>query len=340
MAAHFGDDGTTNYASFVNNGVITAGSGETIDSDYFQNSGTLFAPGGVFVTTSNGLVNGSIISGQDVDFSGEAPSGSSGGALELTHATITAGNHLYFNLANALYDAGPASANIITCSNGFSLLSMPLFFGTLMGTTIRSVALNGAEVDHVWAAQDRGATQLGFSNNVVIRKLVLTTNLGSSSEPLFVFSGASANNGLYVSNLDLSGLADFANEIQVNPNLVVYYISVTGPTPLQLSNTFVGSFVQAPGGITPSVGIQPSGPSPKFVANYVVGSGQLQFTVNEAVAGQTYTVEASTNLPSGNWVPIFTTNAPLTGVFQFIIPDTSSYPARFYHIVTNSSVTP
>ena len=328
--AHFGDDGPTNYASFVNNGIITAGGGETIDSDYFQNSGTLYALGGVFVTTSTGLVtnNASIISGQDVDFSG--------GTLKLTHATIAAGNHLYFNLTNALYDAGPASGNTLICTNGFSLLSMPTGSATLMGTTIRSVALNGAEVDHVWAAVDRGNTQAGFSGNVVICKLVLTTNLGSSSEPLFVFSGASANNGLYVSNLDLSGLADFANEIQVNPNLVIYYISVTGPTPLQLTTAFGSRFIQAAGGIIPSIGNPPSGPSPKFTANYVVGSGQIQFTVNDGVAGQTYTVEASTNLPAGNWVPIFTTTAPLDGLFQFVVPeDVSSYPNRFYRVVTS-----
>jgi hypothetical protein len=47
-------------------------------------------------------------------------------------------------------------------------------------------------------------------------------------------------------------------------------------------------------------------------------------------------VEASTNLPAGNWVPIFTTTAPLDGLFQFVVPeDVSSYPNRFYRVVTS-----
>jgi hypothetical protein len=326
--AHFGDDRATNYASFVNNGSIRTRSGaEVINSDYFQNSGTLIAPGGIFVTTSNGLVNGSITSGRDVDFTGRT--------LELDNATISVPGHLYFNLTNALYDAG---VNVLTCSNGFSLLSMPASStvnNTLMHTTITSVGLNGAEVDHVWAGQDRGATSAGFSDNVVIRKLVLTDD---GSGPLFVFSGASANNGLYVSNLDLSGLSDpaYENEIQIAPNLNIYYKTVTpsGAVADLSSPAFAGHFINVPGA-TPYVGTQPSGPSPKFTANYVVGSGQLQFTVNDYVAGETYIVEASTNLPAGagDWMTIFTTTAPSSGLFQFIVPDTSSYPARFYRLV-------
>ena len=322
--AHFGDDGPTNYAAFVNYGtIITSNNSITINSDYFQNDGTLYAiAGGVFVTASTGKVeNASIISGEDADFSG--------GTLQLSNTTISAKGHLYFNLTNALYDAG-SSGNTLTCTNGFSLLSEPTI-GTLMGTTIRSVALNGAEVDHVWAAVDRGNTQAGFSNNVVVRNLVLTDD---GSEPLFVFSGASANNGLYVSNLDLSGLSDpaYENEIQIAPNLNIYYIT---NSPLgawvYLNSHFAGHFIHAASGITPYVGNPPSGPSPKFAIN-CVGSGQIQFTVNDGyVAGQTYIVEASTNL--SNWVPIFTTNAPPSGLFQFIIPDASSYPTRFYRVV-------
>jgi hypothetical protein len=325
--AHFGDDGPTNYAAFVNNGAITNGGGEMINSDYFQNSGTLYALGGVFVTTSTGLVaNASIISGGDVDFTG--------GALKLTHAIISADNRLNFNLTNALYDASPSAGNSLACGNGFNLLSKPTL-GDLLGTTITSVRWDGAEVDHVWAGVDRGATQPGFSNNVAIGTLVLDDYGVPASEPLFVFKGASTTpgvtNGLYVNNLDLSSLVDLDNEIQVDPNLVIYYINVIGTTAGHLTSVFPGRFVHA---AVTAVGYQPSIRSPQLSASISSGQ-QFQFTVNDAVAGQTYTVEASTNLPADDWVPIFTTNAPLDGLFQFVIPDVPSYPTRFYRLVTS-----
>ena len=46
--AHFGNDGPTNYAAFVNNGAISVGGGETINSVFYQSSGNENAPGGYF----------------------------------------------------------------------------------------------------------------------------------------------------------------------------------------------------------------------------------------------------------------------------------------------------
>jgi hypothetical protein len=321
-----------NYAAFVNNGEINVeGGGLYINSDYFQNNGTLggtlYAPGGFFLTTSNGVVtNKATIDsfGGDVDFTG--------GTLKLAGATIYAFNHLNFNLTNALYDGSSSVGNTLTCGNGFSLLSAsnaanPNFIGDLLGTTIISRRKDGAEVDHVWAGVDRGATQAGFSNNVAIGTLVLTDLNGPTnvnSEPLFAFSGAGTSNGLYVNTLDLSGLVDFANEIQVDPNLVIYYITVIGPTAGQLAADFPGSFVQVTG-VTPIGYTGNILRSPKLSAG-VVGSGQqFQLTVN-GTAGQTYILQASTNLMN-NWVNIYTGTPPFT------ITNAANYPARFYQIV-------
>ncbi len=321
--AHFGDDGPMNYAAFVNNGRIAVGGGLYINSDYYWDGGIDNAPGGFFLTTSNGVVAANITTfWGDVDFTG--------GALELTNATITVINHLNFNMTNALYDAGPSSGNTITCFNGFSLLSMPTSSATnntLMGTTITSWGLNGAEVDHVWAATDFGPTNV-FTNNVVIGNLVLTDD---GSEPLFVFSGIGipgVTNGLYVSNLDLTGLSGpaYEDEIQIAPNLNIYYISVTPPGAVtDLSSQFNGHFINVPGA-TAYVVKQPSGPSPKLSAG-VVGSGQqFQLTVN-GTAGQIYILQASTDLTK--WVGIYTGTPP------FIVTDlnVSNYPARFYQVV-------
>jgi hypothetical protein len=320
------------YAAFVNNGTITNGGGMTINSDYFQNSGTLYAPGGVFVTTSTGLVaNASIISWGDVDFSG--------GALELTNATIFAGNSLYFNLTNKLYDAGPSSGNQLYCGNGFDLLSKPTL-GDLLGTTITSQALtppglNGPEVDHVWAGVNLGAAQIGSPNNVTIGDLVLTdqgTPTSVNDAPLFRFIGASTiagvTNALYVNNLDLSNLSilllggEYDDEIQVDPNLVIYYVNVIGTTPTHLMSVFGGRFVQT--GV-PAVGYTGNIRSPQLSAS--TGSGQqFQLTVH-GVADQTLVLQASTDLT--NWVNI------CTGTPPFTVTNASSYPARFYRAVTN-----
>ena len=330
--AHFGDDGPTNYASFVNNGIIYAYyGGMTINSDYFTNSGTLYATGGVFVTTSLGKVaNASIISGRDVAFTG--------GTLGLTNSTITIGNHLYFNVTNKLYDGGPSSfGNSLTCENGFSLLSEPTN-GDFLDTTITSETTNRAEIDHVWAGEDRKDTAAGFSNNVAIGTLILS-DLGTPTtvleEPLFVLSGTSTTpgvtNGLYVYNLDLSGLVDSDNEVEVSDNLLIYYINVVGAIPAPYASQFVHSSVIVPQGYVPN----PFTPSPQLSASAVGSGQQFQLTVN-GVAGQTYIVEASTNLSAGNWVNISTNTAPATNgpfLLQFVDPRASPYPTRFYRVV-------
>jgi hypothetical protein len=224
--AHFGDDGPTNYAAFVNNGTITNGGGLMINSDYFQNqnSGTLYAAGGVFVTTSAGKVeNASIISGEDMDFYGST--------LKLNHSTLYAGNQFNFGMINSLYDTGGSSSNILICGNGFNLWIKPTnaAAGDLLGTVITNEAFNGAEVDDIWAGEDLGATTNGFYNNVAIGRLVLSPQAGPLSLfTLFYFSGASVSNALYVDYLDLTQLStNYAEMLQIDPNLVIYYAAVT-----------------------------------------------------------------------------------------------------------------
>jgi hypothetical protein len=56
-------------------------------------------------------------------------------------------------------------------------------------------------------------------------------------------------------------------------------------------------------------------------------NGQFQFTVNE-VPGQAYTVQTSTNLSAGSWIPVQTNTAPF--IFQEVI---TSLPQRFYRVI-------
>jgi hypothetical protein len=216
--AHFGDDGPTNYAAFVNNGTITAGT-ETINSTYYQVGGSQSVTAGYFVTASTGKVeNGSITSGQDVQFAASS--------LKLNNATITAGNQLYFNVTGSLFDAGGASGNQLTCNNGFDLAVKPAA-GDLLGTALETITPVFAGVDHYWSGNNVGASSAGYANNVAVGKLILKE--GNDSQ--FLFHATGASNAIYVDLLDLSQCPDFLDPdvLTIDPNFVIYYAAAKLP---------------------------------------------------------------------------------------------------------------
>ncbi len=90
---------------------------------------------------------------------------------------------------------------------------------------------------------DRGPSVAGFSNNVALGSLEL---IPEGVNPLFVFSGTGTGNGLYVDYLDLSQLPDYTNQIQINPNLVIYYaaasLGFTPPNGLEPEEYLDGQF--------------------------------------------------------------------------------------------------
>jgi len=216
--AHFGDDGPTNYASFVNNGAITAGS-ETINSSYFQGGGSQNVSAGYFVTTSSGKVeNGSISAGNQVQFAATT--------LKLNQATITSGDQLYYYVTGSLFDAGGASGNLLICNNGFDLAVKPAT-GDLLGTALETITPVFAAVDHYWSGVDRGASSIGYTNNEAVGQLIL--NEGSDSS--FLFHATGASNAIYVDLLDLSKCPDFLNPdvLTIDSNFVIYYAAAKLP---------------------------------------------------------------------------------------------------------------
>lgn len=222
--AHFGDDGPTNYAEFVNKGSISAGS-QIINTVDYQNMGGQSASGEFNLTASTAkLENGSIGSGQGVQLNV--------GTLKLNGATITAGNALNFNVTNSFLDAGGSSGNSLTCGNGFNLPVKPATNSDLLGTAITTEAPGNALVLHTWAALDEGASAAGFSNNVALGKLILSPQ-NPAAGPLFEFSGTGVSNALYVDDLDLSQLGtNLVGDLQIDPNMTIYYASANlGFTP-------------------------------------------------------------------------------------------------------------
>ncbi|MBI3850122.1 MAG: hypothetical protein HY298_07515 [Verrucomicrobia bacterium] len=214
--AHFGDDRLIPYSAFVNKANITAG-GQSIASSYFENDGNLTAnDGGIFVTTPSGkMEDGQISATADVQFFASV--------LKFDRSSINTGSRLDLMVTNSLFDAGGTAGNLFTCRDGFRLLIKPQT-GDLLGTTFQTVAPNFAEVDHDWAGADRGPSAAGFSDNAAIGGLALTPE---GFDPLFVFSGTGEANGLYVDFLDLSQLSDYQNQLQIDPNLVIYYAAAS-----------------------------------------------------------------------------------------------------------------
>jgi hypothetical protein len=268
--AHFGDDGPINYAAFVNNGGITVGGSETINSAFYQSSGNENAPGGYFVTTASGKIeNASITSSQVMDFSG--------GLLKLDNSTLSAGNQLNFTLTNALYDSGASANNTLTCGAGFNLWVKPAL-GDLLGTALTSEAFNGAEVDSVWAGQDYGPTPAGYSNNVELGQLILSPQGASSFPAFFFFSGATTGNALYVDLLDLSHITNLSEMLGTDTNIVIYYAAAKLPPAITVlsSNGVPQQAVETNNAL--------NGQSYYVIANG--GSGQVPKEAEELLNGQ------------------------------------------------------
>ncbi len=330
--AHFGDDGPTNYLAFVNNGIIFAG-GQTINSVNLQinNATNLAFNGGFYAVAQTGQLKGAtILSASDIQFTANT--------LQIGQSTLSANGTLDFAVPN-LSDSGAGLPNSFMCQNGFNLWTAPVT-GSLLGTTIRDVAVLHSEVDHVWAGRDLGASVAGFANNAALNTLILAPSGSQAAgyEPLYAFFGATGGNGMYVSNLDLSLLTDYANEIQIDPSLTIYFatanlnpsINTGGQTPEQfLSSGPLGARLKWVG-VTSFVR-QQSAFAQKFqlTANYNAAARRFQFTEN-IMPGQTNITEASTDL--FNWVPIYTNIGTYSnfGPSTVTDPSSQSYGSRFY----------
>ena len=215
--AHFGDDGPQSYSDFVNSGLIDGGS-INVKSAYVENGGTLNATVGPMnlVGTSGKFQNGQTVSSGDIVLSFSD--------LKFFNHRLTASEHITMAAPDAISDAGASSGNVFTMGNGFNLTIKPAS-GDLLGTTFQDSPPNFVQVDHSWAGQDRGNSASGYTDNTAIGKLILTVQSTLPAKaPLFLFHGATGQNGLYVDLLDLSSLGtNYTTILQINPDITIYY---------------------------------------------------------------------------------------------------------------------
>lgn len=220
---HFGDDRPNPdnpdenlpLSSWVNRGEITT-SGFLVDSSYLENSGSIFVAGPMYLTADTAaLVGGDSISSQ-TDFVM--------GNLRMDNYVLRT-RMLNLQVAGNLSDAGVNSSNVITVTRGFNLLNRPTS-GSLLGTSFRSILPNFAQIEHTWAADDRGPTAAGFENNLAIGSLIVSTLSDTPFDPLLHFQGTGPGRALYVDFLDLAGLGENVEAwMEIDPSITVYFAS-------------------------------------------------------------------------------------------------------------------
>jgi hypothetical protein len=328
--AHFGDDGPTNYLAFVNSGTIFS-AGQTINANNLQitNGFNLTSAGNFYGITKVGQLSGAIIqSARDINFTATS--------LLINQTTLSSQNALNFNVTGSLSDNRFGSGNLFFCQNGFNLLTKPAT-GDLLGTAITTVAYyGGAEVTHSWAGLDLGASVAGYTNNVAIGTLILSPGpTNASFEPLYEFFGTSGGNGMYVSNLDLSLLTDYANEIYIDPSITIYFVSAslngTNGAEQFLDGQFNGHlrWVQ---GVTTLVKQKPSSAA-RFELSTGYGPDGALKLVNVIMPAQTNIIQASTDLV--HWVPIYTNIGSYSNIGPTTVtdPNAQDYNTRFYRAV-------
>ena len=361
---YIGYNGSGNSLVISNGGTVvnwTSSIGDNFSSSsnsvLVTGSGSVWRPGSVwvgFLGSGNSLVisnGGTVVS-----------AGDSIGYSSSNNSVLVTGSGSVWSNSTYLYIGGYSKGNSLVINNGGTVVSTNLLVGYYTGSSNNFITLNGGNLTVTNTARSgtldvrRGAFTIN-SGTAAVNQFVATNGVGS----VVTFNGGAVTLGNAVFSNAVLGFALGTNNhpVTVTSNLTLggtlnitdaggfatgtYTLFSYGGT-LTYNGVTIGT---APSGYnyainTNTVGQvnltvvtqnQPSNPSPKFTANYGGSGRQFQLAVN-GVAGQTYIVEASTNLPTGNWVPIFITNAPPNGLFQFIVPDASSYPTRFYRVVT------
>jgi hypothetical protein len=271
--AHWGDDRRNasgkpiRYRNFVNRGTNTAAA-QFVRTSNFDNSGSFEAVAG---TLSVDALTAKTLGGQTIFFTNVTTNvflisfpppvfftNISTNILTNTFAARLSGNSLVqirardWAVSNSLIQAGTLSIavtnNLLATNldarstwitiNGFSMLRRPKFTNSLMGVDLVSLAPNVFQlVRHTWAADNRGASPAGYSNNLAVGRLILD----GASNAVFRFSGTTANRALYVDHLELRNFATNYNgssgSLRIDSSITIYIASANIP-PEKLTNAY------------------------------------------------------------------------------------------------------
>jgi hypothetical protein len=215
------------YEAFINNGLLSD-QGTILYAKNFLSSGVISNGVGNFTATNltTTLTNGAIYAGGNVSIT----TGSllaSNLTLQCLSLTLTPTNFIDAGLTNGnFWTVGRTNG---TGGQGFALTIKPPV-GDMLGTTITNICPGpNKSIFNTWAGTNVGVSVLGFSNNMALGRLVLTSP-GSGSK--IIFNGATGvSNALYVDCLELGGSLtnglynsfEFTNWLTINPNITIYY---------------------------------------------------------------------------------------------------------------------
>ncbi len=225
LGANFGADTAAPYKSWVNYGTI-ASLGIVVDSSYLEVDGTLNsalplqgATAAITLTAGDLKVDGGLIqSSSDLQINT--------GSLKLRKASLVTSGTAFLNITGAVSDAGLVSQSRISPSQGISLPLKPTS-GDLLGTSIEATSLPQSSYAIYWAAEDRGLSPGGYTNNVAIGRLYLQVGDGS----VITFDGPGASNALYVDQivLDPSLVTNGLSSLVFADNFTLYFADANVP---------------------------------------------------------------------------------------------------------------
>lgn len=368
---NFGGDRAKPMASVVNRGTITS-SGQIYRADVIENSGTLRAnastlsftatalkldnstnraQGDISVTATDAKIRNSVL------FAGNRAT-NSGGLVSYNRGALS------FNVSGSLSDGGPGASNRWTSHDGFRLLTRPLT-GDLLGTEIHSVPTPFQRVEHIWAAEDRGATAEAYANNTAVGRLIIEGGL----QTLHFFRGASTSNALYVDFLEFRNSATNVDAAMlIANNLTIYFAAANLPVEqldgkfngrLRWAKSFAGpnstTNITLPNGQKFSVNLSlfnsltadsdgdglVNGRDPSPFDGVVVSKVSitnvppLSAAITFPAAGNTvYYVDYTTALGTTNWINLLSlTNTAATNVLKTVTdPLPVNSPQRYYRV--------
>ena len=216
--ADFGFDREVPLERFVNRGSLNAFS-PRITTGYFENTGDIAGGGQVLISSTTAkLEGGSVQSGRDIELSGRD--------YKLKDFQMASGLRLGIDVAGTLTDSGPGANNRITVGDGFYMRQRPAG-GDLLGTSIGSNIPRFFQVDHVWAAEDRGPRPEGYVNNSALGRLELTGPAGSSAR----FVSTTGSGAIYIDFLQFSDAFEAAGAagLEIAEGMTVYFASSNLP---------------------------------------------------------------------------------------------------------------
>jgi hypothetical protein len=145
-------------------------------------------------------------------------------------------------VTNRISEGDTATSNFWSATSGFQFVRRPAE-GDLMGTRLVSRIASRTSVSHLWAGEDRGTNNAGFTNNLALGTLVLSAE--TTNSVLFTFLPASPGgpNALYVDYLDLVGqTTNYDTALRIEPGMRIYFANASVP-PSKLDGRHGGRLV-------------------------------------------------------------------------------------------------